>query len=91
MDRTAALARLQAISARRTVLLVELTELQAEETQLRKFFRVYKTTAVLQAILQEPVADESVRAPAGVAQSASRLGKERHGLGFTAVPPHCLG
>ena len=57
MDRTSALDRLQAISCRRVLLLVELTELQAEETQLRKFFRLQKTTAVMEAL--SPVAAEA--------------------------------
>ena len=49
MDRQAALARVHAIAARRAELMVELTELQAEDTQLRRFFRLQKTSEVLEA------------------------------------------
>ena len=49
MAREAALARIQIIAARRTVLQIELIELQAEETQLRKFFRLQRTSVVVEA------------------------------------------
>ena len=61
MDRAAAVARLrdisdrlQDISDRCAVLQVELAELSAEHTQLRKRFRLRKTEAVEQQQLEEP-------------------------------------
>ena len=49
MDREAALARIQAIVARRTVIQIELIEAQAEERQLRKFCHRRRTSAVVEA------------------------------------------